>query len=292
MSAPLALSEVAVGAWRLREWQWSLQERLRWTGECLDRGLSTFDHADLYGHYEAEGLFGEALAAQPGLRQRMQLVSKCGIKLVSPARPQHRLKHYDSSAAHVRASVETSLRQLRTGHLDLLLIHRPDVLMDADELAQVFEALRREGKVLHFGVSNFSPSQWTLLNSRFPLATHQVEASALHLEPFTDGTFDLAQQQRWRPMLWSPLAGGRLFTANDERSQRVRGVMEAMAAGLGCSLTALALAWLRRHPCRPVPVLGSRRLGALDDAQQALGLSLSREQWYAVWEASLGHPVA
>ncbi|MFD2452631.1 aldo/keto reductase [Ideonella paludis] len=183
--AELQLSPIIAGAWRLAEWQFSVEQRLAWIEGCMARGLSSFDHADIYGGYQAEALFGEALALRPALREQMQLVSKCGIKLVGPARPAHGFKSYDTSAAHITTSVENSLRALRTDRLDLLLIHRPDALMDADEVAQTFERLRRDGKVLHFGVSNFTPAQFELLHSRIPLVTNQVECSPLHLAPCT-----------------------------------------------------------------------------------------------------------
>ena len=160
------LSPIVAGAWRMADWHWDAQQRLRWIEECVELGVTSFDHADIYGGYAVEGLFGQALALAPALRERLQLVGKCGIKLVSPARPEHRIKHYDSSAAHIATSVDASLRALRTDRLDLLLIHRPDPLMDADEVARAFESLRAAGKVRHFGVSNFTPGQFELLASR------------------------------------------------------------------------------------------------------------------------------
>jgi predicted oxidoreductase len=292
MTAPDAgLSPIVAGAWRMADWQLSPQDRLRWIEENIDLGVTSFDHADIYGGYQVESLFGEALALAPALRQRLQLVGKCGIKLQSPARPQHGFHCYDTSAAHVRASVEESLRALRTDHLDLLLIHRPDALMDADELAGAFDALRREGKVRHVGVSNFMPSQLALLNSRTPLATNQVELSPLHLEPLHDGTLDQCQQLRLRPMIWSPLAGGRVFSGQDDRARRVRDELSRLAAELGVSLTTLVFAWILRHPSRPVPIVGSRRIEVAREALAARQLRLTPEQWYRVWTASAGHEV-
>lgn len=289
--AELQLSPIIAGAWRLAEWQFSVEQRLAWIEGCMARGLSSFDHADIYGGYQAEALFGEALAQRPALRDQMQLVSKCGIKLVGPARPAHGFKSYDTSAAHITTSVENSLRALRTDRLDLLLIHRPDALMDADEVAQTFEQLRRDGKVLHFGVSNFTPEQFELLHSRIPLVTNQVECSPLHLAPLHDGTLDQAQRLRLQPMIWSPLAGGRLFNADTEQAHRVRWVMGEIGARLGVSTTNLALAWLLRLPSRPLPVIGSRRLEAADEAMAATRLQLSREDWTRLWAASTGHDV-
>lgn len=288
---PLALSPIVAGAWRLAEWQLSPQNRLRWIEENLALGISSFDHADIYGGYQVESLFGEALALAPALRQRIQLVSKCGIKLVSPARPQNRFHCYDTSFAHVRASVEESLRALRSDHLDLLLIHRPDVLMDAAELAGTFEALQREGKVKQVGVSNFTPPQLELLHARTPLATNQVELSPLHLDPLHDGTLDQCQRLGLRPMIWSPLAGGRLFSGDDERARRVRDELTRLAGELGVALTTVVFAWLLRHPSRPLPIVGSRRIDAAREAVAALDLRLTPEQWYRVWTASAGHEV-
>jgi predicted oxidoreductase len=289
--AELQLSPLVAGAWRLADWGWTPQERLRWIEEQLALGISSFDHADIYGGYEVQSLFGEALALAPAVRERLQLVSKCGIQLALPARPQHRIHHYDTSAAHVRASVEATLRELRTDRLDLLLIHRPDALLDADELAATFEALRREGKVLHFGASNFTPAQFALLHSRVPLATNQVELSPLARGVLHDGTLDQCQQLRIRPMVWSPLAQGRLFTGGDEAARRVQAELQALAAELDASPTTVAMAWVLRHPSRPWPILGSRRLEATRDAVAALHLRLAPEAWYRLWQAGAGHPV-
>ena len=173
------LSPIVAGAWRMGEWGMNVEQRVRWIEQCLDLGITSFDHADIYGGYTVETLFGEALAAQPSLRSRMQLVTKCGIKLVSERRPGHAIKSYDTSRAHVLASVDESLRAMHTDHIDLLLIHRPDALMDPDELANTFEGLRAAGKVLHFGVSNHTPSQLALLNNRIGLATNQIELHPL-----------------------------------------------------------------------------------------------------------------
>ncbi|OYT87495.1 MAG: oxidoreductase [Burkholderiales bacterium PBB6] len=289
---PLTLSPVVAGAWRLGDWGFSVEERLSWIHGTIERGLTSFDHADIYGGYTVEALFGEALAREPGLRQQMQLISKCGIKLVTPNRPGHSIKSYDTSAAHVTTSVENSLKALHTDHLDLLLIHRPDLLLDADELARTFERLQASGKVLHVGVSNFTPSQFALLHSRIPLSTNQIECSPLHLAALDDGTLDQAQQLRLRPMIWSPLAGGRLFNADTEQAHRVRWVMGEIGARLGVNTATLALAWLMRHPSRPIPVIGSSRLASADEAMAATKLQVSGDDWYRIWQAAAGHEVA
>jgi predicted oxidoreductase len=286
-----ALSAIVAGVWRIASWQLDLSARVRWIEERLEVGVTSFDHADIYGDYGAELLFGEALATMPSRRDEMQLVSKCGIRLVSARRPAHAINSYDTSRAHVVASVERSLRALRTDRLDLLLIHRPDYLMDPDALAATFAELRGSGKVLHFGVSNHAPSQLALLHRRVPLATNQIELSPLHLAPLDDGTLDQCVDLGVRPMIWSPLAGGRLLTGDDEHSRRVRPVLETIGRTRGVSAATIAFAWLLRHPSHPVPIVGSRRLDALVEAIAALGIELSSEEWYRVWEAGAGHPV-
>ena len=284
------LSRIVAGAWRMADWQFSVEERVRWIEGCLDLGITTFDHADIYGNYAVEALFGEALAAAPQLRERMQIVTKCGIRMVSPARPGHRLGHYDTSAAHIERSVDNSLAALRTDRLDVLLIHRPDALMDADALAECFGRLRTAGKVRHFGVSNFTPSQFALLNRRIALVTNQVEASPLHLAPFHDGTLDQAQDLGIAPMIWSALAGGRLFTGADADARRVRGVLERLARDRGISVTTLVYAWLLRHPARLIPLTGSRRLDAMREAVAALDVGIDAQTWYEIWVAGNGAP--
>lgn len=285
------LSPVVVGAWRLSEWGWSSQERLRWIEQCIELGATSFDHADIYGGYLGEGLFGEALALKPGLRQQIQLVSKLGIKLVSPQRPGHTIKHYDTSAAHIRWTVDNALQQLRTDHLDLLLIHRPDPLLDADEVARAFEQLIAAGKLRGVGVSNFTPAQFELLNSRIALQTNQVELHPLNRQVLDDGTLDQCQRLRVRPMIWSPLAGGALFTSDEPAAQRVRQVLTTLAERHACSAATIAHAWLLRLPSRPLPIGGSRRPEALREAVAALDLGLDASEWTEIWSAATGRHV-
>ncbi|HUN24284.1 MAG TPA: aldo/keto reductase [Anaerolineales bacterium] len=287
-------SRIAWGVWRLPEWRLSAQQLLALVESAIQIGLTTIDHADIYGGYTCESLFGEILYLKPSLRQHMQLVSKCGIKLVSPARPAHKVKSYDTSAAHILASAENSLRQLRTDYLDLLLIHRPDPFMDADETADALFGLVQSGKVRSVGVSNFTPSQFNLLQSRLPipLVTNQVEASLLHREPFLDGTLEQCQQLRIAPMVWSPLAGGKLFNTQHPAYARLFPLLERIAAEVGAGTAEqVALAWLLAHPARIVPVVGSGNLTHLAQAVQALQINISREQWFELWTAAAGSEV-
>ncbi|MBV8159264.1 MAG: aldo/keto reductase [Dyella sp.] len=288
--ASFSLSPIVAGLWRITSWNLSVAERVRWVEQALDLGITTFDLADIYGDYQAEGQFGDALKAQPSLRNRMQLVTKCGIRLRSSQRP-YKINYYDTSAAYVRAQVEQSLRNLHTEQLDLVLIHRPDYLMDAAALADTFATLTREGKVAHWGVSNHTTSQFALLQQHHPLVTNQVELSPLQMDALDDGTLDQAQQLGLRPMIWSPLAGGRLFNGEDEQAVRMRAAMLDIAEHHGISLTTLAFAWILRHPSRPHPITGSGRMVNLQDAVKALDVVLDAEDWYAIWTASKGHSV-
>lgn len=286
-------SQIVAGMMRLHQWDMDSGRVRQLIHQCLDLGVTTFDHADIYGSYTCEGIFGEALADEPGLRPRLELVTKCGIQLVSKNRPDTYVHHYNTSRAHIIASAENSLRQLRTDYVDVLLVHRPDPLMDADEVAEAFRTLRAAGKVRHFGVSNFTPWQFQLLQSRldFPLVTNQIELSVLHLDPLHDGTLDQLQQWQVAPMIWSPVAGGRLF-GEDERARRVRSALEAVGNALGgAAADQVALAWLMRHPARVTPVLGSGKIERIEAAVRAADLRLDHQQWFSIWEASAGHEV-
>jgi len=215
---------------------------------------------------------------------------------VSARRPEHRLKTYDNSFEHIVASAENSLRALHTDYLDGLLIHRPDPLMDADEVARAFKALHQEGKVRNFGVSNFTPSQFSLLQDRMvanglSLVTNQVECSLLQLAPLYDGTFDQAQQLKCAPMLWSPLGGGRIFTDSDPVARRVRETLAHIGEQLGASATTVLMAWLLALPSRPLLISGSRRIEVLRESVDACQLKLTKDHWFELLSSAQGHEV-
>ncbi|MBW8899027.1 MAG: aldo/keto reductase [Massilia sp.] len=288
----LELSRIVAGMWRLVEWDMTVDQRIAFIEQCIALGVTSFDHADIYGNYGVEGLFGEALRARPSLRDRMQLISKCGIRLLSNKRPQHTIQHYDTSAAHIIGSAEESLRQLHTDRLDLLLIHRPDPLMDFDEIAAAFTRLKQDGKVLHFGVSNFSRHQFESLNRRIELATNQVEFSPLRVAPMFDETFDGLQDLGIAPMIWSPLAGGRLFTSNDANAENLRLVIKDIADRLHQPFASVVFAWIMQLPSRPIPLTGSGRAEAIAVAVAGTTFQLSRADWFAILRAARGHEVA
>jgi predicted oxidoreductase len=276
----------------MNEWGMSVEQRVAFIEQCIELGVTSFDHADIYGDYGVEGVFGEALRARPLLRARIQLVSKCGIKLVSDMRPQHGIQHYDTTATHIIASAEESLRQLQTDHLDLLLIHRPDPLMDFDEIAEAFTRLQQAGKVRHVGVSNFTRHQFECLNRRVALATNQVEFSPMFTAPMFDQTFDGLQDLRITPMAWSPLGGGRLFTSNDARAVEVRGVIQEIAERMDKPFASVLFAWIMQLPSRPIPLTGTGRIDAIREAVAGAGFQLERGDWFRILRAARGHEVA
>lgn len=283
-------SRFVMGYWRLMDWQLSPRQLVSFIEEHLDLGITTVDHADIYGGYLCEAAFGEALKLAPALREQMEIVTKCGI--ATTAKPEHALGHYITDADHIIKSAEQSLKNLATDRLDLLLIHRPDPLMDADEVAQAFLSLHQSGKVRHFGVSNFTPAQFTLLQSRLPftLATNQVEISPVHQPLLLDGTLDQLQQLRIHPMAWSCLGGGRLF--NDEAFGPLRDELAAVAQELNAAtIEQVVYAWVMRLPSKPLPIIGSGKIERVRAATGAEELEMTRQQWFRIRKAALGYDV-
>ena len=289
----LNLSRAALGLWRAKEWNYTTQQLTELVTQSLETGITTFDHADIYGGYECENLFGKVLSENSSLRRKMQLVTKCGIKLVSPKFPDHGIHCYDTTKEHIIKSAERSLKNLNTDYLDLLLIHRPDPLMNADETAEAFKEQKKSGKVLHFGVSNFLPHHFSMLQSRLeiPLSTNQIEVSPLYTEQFDNGNIDYLQEKRISPMVWSPFAGGRMFWENSEQANRVRTVLNELGEKYQTGIEAIAAAWLLVHPVNFILVLGSGKIGRIKAAMKGLDIKLTREEWFKIWVASKGNDI-
>lgn len=262
--------------------------------KCLELGITTFDHADIYGHYTTEADWSKGYKLSGIDRATIEIVTKCGIKLTTPNRPDYKIKSYNTSRQHILDSVDRSLSNLQTDYIDLLLIHRPDPLMNAAEVAEAFEKLKSSGKVLHFGVSNFSPSEYELLDSYTPLVTNQVEASLLHLDPLYDGTFDQCQRLQARPMVWSPMGGGKVFGREQEDviAIRAKGAEICKRYDDAFQLDQLLLAWLMKLPCGILPVVGTTRMDRLSKAAEAVDISITYEEWYELLEVARGHEIA
>lgn len=295
MDNEIQFSPLIIGTMRWGTWGADLStdkiERL--IDQCLDLGLKDFDHADIYGHYTEEENFGRVIKRRPDLRSKIQITTKYGIKLTSENRPSHRIKSYDSSKAHLLQSVDNSLLALGVDHIDVLLLHRPDLLMNPLEIAEGFTQLKQAGKVRSFGVSNFTTDQFNLLNDHLPLVTNQIEMSLLHLDGFQDGTLVQCQRLGISPTVWSPFGGGRLFQAEgDEQVQRIRTAASPLMEKHQATLDQILLAWLLKHPSGIVPVLGSSKSARITAAMQATHIQLSHEEWYILLEASTGTEVA
>jgi predicted oxidoreductase len=294
------LSRLVYGTWRLMDPRATgdaaptpanVARRLR---ACLELGITTIDTAEIYGLYEVEELLGRALAQDPGLRGRLEIVTKCGIYVPCPRHPDRKVAYYNATADRIVRSAEKSLRLLGVEALDVLLVHRPDWLTAADETARGLEAVVEQGKVRHVGVSNYSPAQMELLASRLarPLVTNQIELGLLQRAALTDGTLDQCQRLRVHPMAWSPLGGGRLFSDSDPAAVRLRAALTELAPKHGdADPAALALAWVLAHPSRPLAVIGTNRIERLASLARADGITLSREDWYLLWTAAQGHKV-
>jgi predicted oxidoreductase len=284
-------TEFVQGYWRLADWGMSTRQLIDFIEAHIDLGITTVDHADIYGDYRCEALFGEAMQQAPHLRNQLKLVTKCGIALVSTNYPDRIVNHYNTTPEHIRQSVENSLRLLSTDHIDLLLIHRPDHLMDADAVAEAFNAIQKSGKVGQFGVSNFTPMQYDLLQSRLdtPLHTNQIEINPLSLGVFQDGSLEHLQLHGVRPMAWSPLAGGRILHEQSTQAQRVRATLATVAHELGdFSLSQMVYAWIRQLPVNPMVVIGSGKTARIAEALASKDIQLSPEQWYRIWVAATG----
>jgi predicted oxidoreductase len=289
----LSLSRLAYGVWRLSEAaDISAQAVAGRIQACLDQGITTFDHADIYGGYRCEALFGAALRTQPGLKARMEIVTKCDIMLLSDQRPSNRVKHYDTSAAHVQASVERSLQNIGVDAIDLLLIHRPDPLMDHHALGACLDSLIQSGKVRAAGVSNFMPWDLDLLQSAMTnrLLTNQIEISLMQTRGFVDGQIAHAQRLALPVMAWSPLGGGRLF-GQDAAALRLRPALQRVASAQGVDETAVAIAWLLHHPARIIPVLGTNDPARIARMQDALRVTLDRQTWFELYSLANGAEV-
>ncbi|CAM3551442.1 oxidoreductase [Rouxiella silvae] len=283
-------STMICGYWRLMEWGMTAQQLLAFIEQHVELGMTTADHADIYGNYQCEAAFGAAMKLKPALREKMQLVSKCGIS--TTAAPGNRIGHYVTDKAYIVAQAERSLVNLHTDYLDLLLIHRPDPLMDADDTAEGLIALHQSGKVKHFGVSNFTPAQFQLLQSRLPFAlvTNQVEISPIHQPAILDGTLDSCQQERIHPMAWSCLGQGRIF--NDAEFQPLRDELQKVAEEIGAqTIDQVIYAWIMRLPSNPLPILGTGKIERVVSAWEALSLNLNRQQWFRIRKAALGYDV-
>ena len=286
----LSFSQLVYGMWRLADdSDTSVKHVDAKINAALDQGITTFDQADIYGGYTAEAVMGTAMKANPSLRQRMEIVSKCDIVIDAGRHSGARVKHYNTTAAHINASVDASLAEMGIDEIDVLLVHRPDPFMDHHETGAALDALVDAGKVRAVGVSNFRPWDWNLLQSamRHPLVTNQIELSLKHIAPFTNGDLAFHQQHGHVVMAWSPLGGGDLMTASNELTHR----LDSIAKRSGVDRAAVATAFLLAHPAKITPVLGTNNLDRISSISTAETVQLDRQDWFSLYEAALGSEV-
>lgn len=282
------LSRVILGFWRYLDWNLDKQEFLTFIEQVLDLGITTMDHADIYGNYTVEEAFGDVLEGRGDLKKRMQIVTKCGIVYPSATA---RVKYYDTSTERIIHQAEESLRKMKIEAIDLFLLHRPDWFGNPEEVAEAFYQLKKAGKVKSFGVSNYLPHQFRMLQSYCDekLVTNQVEASVLCMDNFENGNIDLCLEQRIHPMIWSPLAGGRIFTSQEENVVKLRSVLTTIQEEVGAqSIDEIAFAWLLSHPVSMLPITGSGEIAFVKKPVEALKYKLTPEQWYMIWTAVKG----
>jgi predicted oxidoreductase len=291
LNKEVSLSRIVYGMWRLGDDENTSPEHVRAKIDAsLDQGLTSFDQADIYGGYEAEEILGNALSGS-ALRNKMEIVTKCDIIAPVGRYADARVKYYDTSRAHIMASVDHSLRLMGIDHIDLLLIHRPDPLMDHHETGAALDEVIASGKVRSVGVSNFRPYDWELLQSAMKnqLVTNQIELSVLAHDSFVNGDVAFHQRIGTPLMAWSPLAGGALFSGDHPD---VMSALSKVASENNVDETAVAIAWLLAHPSRILPVLGTNSLERIKGMSAALDVKMDRQTWYEIYTAALGREVA
>ena len=291
LSSDLDFSRIVYGMWRIGDdTDTSTAHVQAKIHACLDQGITTFDQADIYGGYVAEAILGEALKADPALRARMEIVTKCDIVAPAGRYADAPVKYYDTSRAHIMQSIDNSLRDMAIDHIDLLLIHRPDPFMDHHETGAALDEAVKSGKVRAAGVSNFRPWDWELLQSamKTPLLTNQIEISLGEISPFSNGDLAFHQRHGQRIMAWSPLGGGGLMSGSD----KLHAVMDEIAGDQGVDRAAVAVAFLLAHPAGILPVMGTNNLDRIKRIGDAMRVTLDRPTWFRLYEAALGHEVA
>jgi len=283
------LSPIIAGTMNWGSWdkQLTTKEMENMIQLCLENRITTFDHADIYGSYTTEAEFGKAFAASGIEREQLQLISKCGIQHTQGR--DNKVKHYEYSKEYIIWSVEQSLKNLQTDYLDVLLLHRPSPLMQADEIAEAVLKLQSDGKIVDFGVSNFTASQTELIRQKIAVSYNQVQFSATHFEPMIDGSFDYMQIHHIRPMSWNPL--GTVFRENNDQTLRLKKLLATLVEKYHLGSDTILLAWILQHPAKVIPIAGTVNVARIQALMKAVELQLDKEDWFAIWSESMGAKV-
>lgn len=276
--------------WGLWGKQFDQKEMIHLIHHCLDQGITTFDHADIYGDYTTEGEWGSAFAKANVSRDAVQIISKCGIQMKGAARPENTIKHYQYDAQYIIQSTEKSLRLLHIDYLDLLLLHRPSPLLQVDEIAKAVDHLKSAGKIRDFGLSNFTNSQTDLVHTVVEVAANQIEVSLTERSYLTNGSLDYMQTKGILPMSWSPL--GSVFRDETPQNIRIKGKLKELCEKYDATDDQLLLAWLLKHPSQIHPVIGTTNPSRIKNAVAALEIDLDLQDWFELMEASVGDEVA
>ena len=291
LSGDLTISRLVYGMWRIGDDTDTSPAHIRAKIDaCLEQGITTIDQADIYGDYGAEALLGAALKDSPALRDQIEIVTKCGIVAPVGRFADRSVKYYDTSAAHIQQSVDSSLQLMAIEQIDLLLIHRPDPSMDHQETGDALDRVIASGKVKAVGVSNFKPHDWNLLQSAMTtrLVTNQIELSVMAINAFTNGDLAHLQKIGIPPMAWSPLGGGALF---GNPTPAITVALQRVARRLETDIATLAMAWLMAHPAGIIPVAGTNSIERIKTLGRATELSMDRETWFEIYTAALGADV-
>jgi len=255
----------------------------------IENKITTFDHADIYGSYTTESDFGKAFHASKITRDKLQLITKCGIQMIADKRPGNIIKHYDYSKDYIIKSVEGSLKNLKTDYIDVFLLHRPSPLMQADEIAEAVEKLKGEGKIIDFGLSNFTSSQTELIRQRTEVSYNQVQFSATHYEPMLDGSLDYMQTHEIRPLSWNPL--GTVFREDTKQTRRLKKLFSNLLEKYHLGADTLLLSWILKHPAKIIPIAGTVNVARIQSLSKAIEFEMDTEDWFAIWTESMGNDV-
>ncbi|HMT53613.1 MAG: aldo/keto reductase [Saprospiraceae bacterium] len=276
-------SKVIAGVIRWGSWgsKLSSSKMASMINSCVEHGVTTFDHADIYGNYTTEREFGDALILSGVPRDQVQLITKCGIIKPCAEKPGFQISHYNTSKRHILESVDQSLENLNTEYIDVLMINRPSPLMNYAEIGEAFHMLKESGKVREFGVVNFSPDQIRALSRFYPISSHQAEVSFTHLGPLMDGTIDTCMAHDMVPMSWSPLGGGSIYT-NTKAGKKLEAKLQKHADKYGWTLSEMALLFLMHHPAGILPVVNYAKVDKIKETVDLLDVVLTNEQWFEI----------
>lgn len=283
------LSPIIAGTmnWGIWDKKLSTSEMAHLIQLCVENRITSFDHADIYGGYTTEADFGKAYTQSKIDRKDIQLISKCGIQLTHGR--DNKIKHYNYSKDYIIWSAEHSLKNLQTDYLDVFLLHRPSPLMEADEIAEAIEKLKKEGKIIDFGLSNFTASQTELIRQKTQISYNQIQFSATHHEAMLDGSFDYMQLHNIRPMSWNPL--GTVFREDIEQTRRLKKLLAELVKKYHLGSDTILLAWVLKHPAKVLPVAGTVNVARIQALMKATELQLEQEDWFAIWTESMGNEV-